>query len=710
MESATEKSEEPICSHGRSLGILICMIITTILTMPHLAWADAGDQNNIAPMVQRAGNAGTDEERLALLKELQMMAPGGSALRQEAAQLIREIERWISDPRLDYFGSQVLKQGAYDFGIPETSPLHPIAELYQARMNVWVTLEYGGYWNDPKARRERFDAIRPLFEKACRSFPDNRLMAMYLGRPLPAPQTYEAPEDAPQWAALQREGLERLADIVLWWIRHRQQETGEYGGGWGDDCEMWRWWVPVLIAFEDPEIVQAQARFSKALLNQEHMKGGYTDHVYDVEHTSEDSSDALTPMMHLEPENEAWSDRALCLAELMRTLWSGTNERGFLQFKSTYFSVTEVDPDPRKACDTVYHPRAVQPTLLLWQRTANPDLSALFTAWMDTWVDAAARAERGKPAGIIPSAIHWPDGGIGGLGKTWWDPENHTKDPLYVWPSSMPSMLHTLLLTYHMTNDPRYLQPLKSMARARLDYLDNPPEAPPQKGSWAWCGSKLGGLSQVAAKYKLLTGQSDFDELLAADIDPYVSYRLRGEIEPMVDALQRNAEALRINLEGFTSEVRYTDRVLRFPSILGENGMFPKAPGAFHTPNPSLLYATATGDPGGAGYFPIAAVRWLTPPRDIAALVTDSGSDHFEAELFHFGEAPRSMETELYLLNPGDYRFSLTPKPETPKEDDWQDLSVASSRTRISLTLPARVTCLLRVESKHWQDGPTGQE
>ena len=33
---------------------------------------------------------------------------------------------------------------------------------------------------------------------------------------------------------------------------------------------------------------------------------------------------------------------------------------------------------------------------------------------MDTWVDAAERAERGKPAGIIPSAIHWPDGQAGG--------------------------------------------------------------------------------------------------------------------------------------------------------------------------------------------------------------------------------------------------------------------------------------------------------
>ena len=31
------------------------------------------------------------------------------------------------------------------------------------------------------------------------------------------------------------------------------REDGQYGGGWGDDCEMWRWWAPVLLGFDDPD-------------------------------------------------------------------------------------------------------------------------------------------------------------------------------------------------------------------------------------------------------------------------------------------------------------------------------------------------------------------------------------------------------------------------------------------------------------------------
>jgi hypothetical protein len=200
---------------------------------------------------------------------------------------------------------------------------------------------------------------------------------------------------------------------------------------------MWRWQVPILIGFENPKISRAQERFSAAMMKQEHMKHGYTTRLSDVEHTAEDSADVITPMMHLEPENELWQQRALYLAELMESLWTGRNKRGLLQFKSTYFTVERVETNPQRACDTVYHPRAIQPALLYWQRTGDENLKGLFSDWMDTWVDITARAERGKPAGIIPSAIHWPDGRAGGMGADWWDPRNHGEYTLYLWPSAM---------------------------------------------------------------------------------------------------------------------------------------------------------------------------------------------------------------------------------------------------------------------------------
>jgi len=76
-------------------------------------------------------------------------------------------------------------------------------------------------------------------------------------------------------------------------------------------------------------------------------------------------------MMHLDPDSPLWQQRALRLAELMQERWMGRNDRGFRQFRSIYFSVDTVDDDPARAFYTVYHPRAVQPALLLWQRTGQ---------------------------------------------------------------------------------------------------------------------------------------------------------------------------------------------------------------------------------------------------------------------------------------------------------------------------------------------------
>jgi hypothetical protein len=317
---------------------------------------------------------------------------------------------------------------------------------------------------------------------------------------------------------------------------------------------------------------------------------------------------------------------------------------------------------------------------------------------MDTWVDAAARAERGKPAGIIPTAIHWPDGKIGGMSPDWWDPRNHGEYTLYLYPSAMGQMTHTLLLTHYITGDDKYLEPIRSQARARLRYLSSPPKREPAPGTEAWCASRLGGLSSVIAKYRFLTGNTEFDELIGKESLPYIRFRMDGDFSSLVSALGNNAEALRFNFEGYTSEVRYTDRVLRFPGLFTGSNVLAKPAVRIYTPNPSLLYSTVTGDPGSAGYFPLNAVRWLTEPRNIAALVRESGTEQFAAELFHFGKEKRTMSAEFYLLKPGKYNLILT----AANKDQQKPLAtsifeVKGPRARVFFELPPCKLCKLNI-------------
>ncbi len=648
----------------------------------------------VTDLLHAAGNALTDEVRLERINELIAHPECPEGLRSDAERLREEIDRWLNSPDLDFFSKEVRKTGTYDFNIAEDSALFPLAQFYLARMLVWVTLEYGDIWGNPTRRREMLDNARFLFELIVAKYPENQVARMYLGDPVPPCVYYRAVPGAPEWAVYQREALERLTDIIEWWVQHRMRPDGSYRGGWGDDCEMWRWWTPVLIGFDVPMITAAQARFSRAMFAQEHMAEGYTRHLYDVEHTAEDSADTLTPMMHLEPDNPEWAQRALRLADLTEHFWTGKNARGMRQFKSTYFSVNRIDDSPRRACDTPMHVRAVQPVLLYWQRTGDPRLTTLFREWMDTWVDAAARAESGKPAGVIPAAIHWPEGTIGGLGETWWDPENHSADPLYVWPSAVNQMLYALLQTYFMTGDATYLEPLKASARLRVDYLHRNPKEPVREGSALWCGERLGGIKPVLAKYRQLTGDTSFDALLTAEAPPYAGFRLTGERRELEWALRDTAEALRINFDGYTREVRYTDRVLRFPALFASNGMFPDAIVTIRQPDTSLLYSSVTGDWGDALYLPLNAVRWMTPSRDIAALVTFASEDKFESELFHFGEEVREFDAKLFLLKPGHYVKTLR---DSSAEIDLEkeELSVSATPFVIRVGLPARRLCRL---------------
>ncbi len=658
---------------------------------------------NASELLTRAGNSDSDAERLGLLRKLYRLDGLDPELRMELDVLLPVAEKWVESPFLPFFWREFRDSIESDLGISSASHLYPLRCLYRGRMLVWNTLEMGNIIRNPALRRQFLDQAVADFKVALAAFPKNRILRMYLGEPIAWEKPIAVPKRAPRWAALQRENLERLSDIIVWWIEKRMQPDGQYGGGWGDDCEMWRWWAPVLLGFDHPQISSAQARFSAALMSQPHMERGYTTRMTDVEHTAEDSADAITPMMHLAPEQTEWRARALRLATLMEESWTGVNRRGFLQFRSTYFTVDKVDTAPERACDTVYHPRAVQPALLLWQRTGDPQLGSLFRRWMDLWVDAAARSERGKPAGIVPSAIHWPDGTVGGLAGNWWDPNNHDEPTLYLWPSALGMLNDTLLLTYHMTGDEKYLAPLRSMAAIRLAYLKSDPQGSPEPGSEPWCASRLRGLAGTLAKYRALTKNGEFDELLEREGLTLTAGERFADRVQLEEELVASAKSLRTNFAGYTSEVRWTDRVLRFPALFGENMMFPGALPGFPTPNPGLLYRLVTGDPGSAGYFPLNAVRWRTPPKDIAVLVTHSETDRFAAELFHFGASPRPMVADLYLLARGSYTLTLTAAARAvapTAELLRRDIDVTGPVTRLSFELPPQRLAHLVVETK----------
>ena len=39
-------------------------------------------------------------------------------------------------------------------------------------------------------------------------------------------------------------------EVMRFWCEKRQAPDGQFGGGWGDDVEIWRKWTPILLGFK----------------------------------------------------------------------------------------------------------------------------------------------------------------------------------------------------------------------------------------------------------------------------------------------------------------------------------------------------------------------------------------------------------------------------------------------------------------------------
>ena len=282
-----------------------------------------------------------------------------------------------------------------------TSPVHPLWCLYRGRMLIWNAIENG-------FRAEEFyQEGQRLLEEAQEVFPENKIVDQYFQGNWIVEDKYNNYPEGWKWVGAQHQALVGLRDVIRFWCEERQAPDGQLGGGWGDDVEMWRDWVAILLGFRELDLEECWKNVAIGALSRPRMSGGYTDHMTDVEHSAEETGDTLISLLHLDPTNTKWQEWAgVRLVQLATDKWMGINHHGRRQFMSTYFTSEEVSGNTLFACDTAYHSRALQPALLAWQR-GDYRPGGIIMEWLETYLIASESTERGKPRGVIPSAISW---------------------------------------------------------------------------------------------------------------------------------------------------------------------------------------------------------------------------------------------------------------------------------------------------------------
>ena len=475
-----------------------------------------------------------------------------------------------------------------------------------------------------------------------------------------------------------------MSEVVEFWVEERQADDGQFGGGWGDDVEMWRWWAPILLGYDDSKFVEAQRLLAAGIFDLERLSLGYTNMLIDVEHGSEDTADSLTPMLLLFPEDNTWISRALVLNDLMRDVWSEYNDLGHRHFKSSYLSSEFADDDLDKACDTPYHTRVIQPLLHLLQK-GHLSEDQFILEWLSGWNAAVAMEGEGKPSGIPPAAIAYPSGLP--FGEHWWNPGCHYVDTTFSYPRAFSMLGRAMLLAEHHTSNLAYMSSISGLVELRNAQIDGELVSE-DEGSAGWAVDKIKGhLNDVLQKEWLLKGESADDDLLYDDGNSYVKYRLTGDVDHLLAPLSDTAQALSWNKPAYTSEVRFTDRVLKFHTRYWNDLGDERLPGV----NTTVLYNMITGDLGDPTVFALPAVRWGFSHKSLRVNVEQSTENSLKAHLYSMSDFEDTGLVNLLRAGNGQKRYELS-CANSSDEGVFSELS-------FELLLPPKELCVLTVEA-----------
>lgn len=513
----------------------------------------------------------------------------------------------------------------------EGNPFYYKARLFLARYHYASALE--------GADRRRIEEARGIFSELKETWPEQAFLRELTGERVPwGPELTRPESDGPAWARHLQEAFARQQAIMGWWFSRRQSPDGQLGGGWGDDVEILRTWVPAAcISTACEPAINGIERLADGVWTHA-LRDGFSPDIGDVEHSAEPSADALPTLLLLRYGDPLYVERNLRSAKTIREQFMATNHRGRLQFISSEFGADGVATHPAAGGDTGYHARAMKHFVWLgWY--GIPQARETFLQWADTWCEATLAQAGTKPPGFAPASIFYPAGGIEPpTGRPWHDSRSH-----YYGFSGLPGMVHESLLTAHyLTGDRRYLDPVEAMLRLAttgpLRQLD--PTLPRDHIDNLLADAAHHPSARILSVYRWLTGDRTYDEyLLKLAGSAAQRYQVNGRLDEYLLSFRPLAERLRDNWAARTSEVLQTDRA-------GLEGAW----------DVCSAYTGAIRDFVDAAT-PTMAVTWQTPDLDFAAVVTEARPDRLRVLLYSFHAAPVTIGLRPWQLVSGTYEM-----------------------------------------------------
>jgi len=273
--------------------------------------------------------------------------------------------------------------------------------------------------------------------------------------------------DSPEWVQAIYPAFRHLVDWCEWWITFRQNSEGAIGGGWSDDVEI----VGAFgyVGYTGRGISDMLVEGTNLLVNGMWNTSAVDPELgfflpnADAEHTAENTGNTLGMMVLIDYGNPAWVERSFKTGKLMRDLWTDFNDQDNRHFRANFFGAAQVGSGDQMN-DSAINYRAIRPAHAVLWYNRNPTIRKLILELADSWVAAAMSTERGKPKGVIPQQVAWPDGTLGGVNSpNWWTASHPTGTVNYDWAKQgyKDYILDLLVTAFKLTGDKKYIEPLE---------------------------------------------------------------------------------------------------------------------------------------------------------------------------------------------------------------------------------------------------------
>ncbi len=556
---------------------------------------------------------------------------------------------------------------------------------------------------------------RDIFEKLQLIFPHNRFVRYQLTQewePHGDGSDYydwvwndysPAVKGAPAWVASLYPAFQHYVDWCEWWFNFRMDENGSLGGGWGDDVEIIG--AMAYTAYTSPDISkllnEGTRKFMDGLWNYSEIDPelGFYAPLWDAEHSAEWTGNTLGMAVQIDYGSPVWIERAMKTGQLMRDVWTDYDTKGLRRFRANYFGAATVGLLRGHQYDSWINYRAIRPASAVLWYNQNQAIAELMIEHADAWLDAAMSTERGKPRGVIPHNIGFPNAIIGGHDTdTWYGlPPNGDGITNRQWADQgYKTYIYDLLTTaYDLTGSVKYLEPLRLEYELAAKYGNVP-----ASGSGARLQTIRGERSAVPTGPNRPTPAAN----LVPGSEEWVAMNLKGvnawilakrKIDGRQGALQND-----ITVEDV---IRYSDHMrtdLRrvYPLVTTEAGPTDRLAISGGI-NPLLIY---TGGRVG-GPMIECAVTYRNTTRQFAAAVLGTDSQGFR--LLYYSLAPDELTINLvpwHLEAGGNYILRYGPDEDGDQKADRiieeRTFEFPQRGTEIPLTVKPRVNYVIEVD------------